>query len=184
MLDSFGVEKRKLTQITVFLPTIFPGPEEVETKCPWNHIACLGANKCIHLSQLCNGILDCLDGYDEGVHCRGESICRKMQLKYWIFHSFIESSKRTYNLSCLSTPALSVIEKAWVLLPETFNMHFKAVTIVLYWKMLSEVKTHTHTHTNLDFEVGLLNNHVFPSKECFWAKDKWEVFVTVDWYHT
>ena len=148
MLDSFGVEKLKLTQITVFLPTIFPGPEEVETKCPWNHIACLGANKCIHLSQLCNGVLDCLDGYDEGVHCRGESICRKMQLKYWIFHSFIESSKRTYNLSCLSTPALSVIEKAWVLLPETFNMHFKAVTIVLYWKMLSEVKTHTHTHTH------------------------------------
>lgn len=64
-----------------FVPfCIFPGPEEVETKCPLNHIACLGDNKCVHLSQMCNGVLDCSDGYDEGVHCRGESTCRTIQL--------------------------------------------------------------------------------------------------------
>lgn len=51
------------------------GPEEVEIKCPLNHIACLGANTCIHLSQLCNGIADCSDGDDEGRHCQGECLC-------------------------------------------------------------------------------------------------------------
>ncbi|POI27582.1 hypothetical protein CIB84_008667 [Bambusicola thoracicus] len=35
-------------------------------------MTCIGTNKCIHLSQLCNGVYDCSDGYDEGVHCRGE----------------------------------------------------------------------------------------------------------------
>lgn len=154
MLNSFSVKKKKKKLNHCVPSCIFPGPEEVEIKCPLNHIACLGANKCVHLSQLCNGVLDCSDGYDEGVHCRGESICGKIQLKYWIFHSFHESSKRAYNLSFLSTTTLPVIEKAWVLLPETLNVHFKAVTIVLYWKMLLEKKK---TPTHLDFEVGLLS---------------------------
>lgn len=51
---------------------LFLGPEEVDFKCTLNYISCIGTNKCIHLSQLCNGVYDCSDGYDEGVHCRGE----------------------------------------------------------------------------------------------------------------
>ncbi|KAH1184779.1 hypothetical protein KIL84_012720 [Mauremys mutica] len=51
------------------------GPEEIEFKCPLNHITCIGTNRCIHLSQLCNGVYDCSDGYDEGVHCRGSIVC-------------------------------------------------------------------------------------------------------------
>lgn len=51
---------------------LFLGPEEQDFKCPLNYMTCIGTNKCIHLSQLCNGVYDCSDGYDEGVHCRGE----------------------------------------------------------------------------------------------------------------
>ncbi|XP_011894048.1 PREDICTED: low-density lipoprotein receptor-related protein 1B [Cercocebus atys] len=58
-------------------------PEEVEIKCPLNHIACLGTNKCVHLSQLCNGVLDCPDGYDEGVHCQELlSNCQQLNCQY------------------------------------------------------------------------------------------------------
>ncbi|ETE71769.1 Low-density lipoprotein receptor-related protein 1B, partial [Ophiophagus hannah] len=46
------------------------GPEKIEFKCPLNHIKCTGSNRCIHMSQLCNGVYDCPDEYDEGVHCR------------------------------------------------------------------------------------------------------------------
>ncbi|KFO21543.1 Low-density lipoprotein receptor-related protein 1B [Fukomys damarensis] len=54
------------------------GPEDVEIKCSLNHIACLGTDTCIHLSQLCNGVLDCSDGYDEGAHCHEIfAICRR-----------------------------------------------------------------------------------------------------------
>ena len=96
-----------------FVPfCIFPGPEEVETKCPLNHIACLGDNKCVHLSQMCNGVLDCSDGYDEGVHCRGESTCRTIQLNIEFLIVLMRNSKRTYNLSFLSPTTLSIIEKA------------------------------------------------------------------------
>ncbi|KAK2516341.1 hypothetical protein Q9966_015103 [Columba livia] len=48
----------------------YNGPEEVDVKCAPNYVNCIGTNKCIHLSQLCNGVYDCSDGYDEGVHCR------------------------------------------------------------------------------------------------------------------
>ncbi|ERE71510.1 prolow-density lipoprotein receptor-related protein 1 [Cricetulus griseus] len=47
------------------------GPEEVEMKCALNHVACHGVSACVHLSQLCNGVLDCPNGFDEGVHCQG-----------------------------------------------------------------------------------------------------------------
>ncbi|RMC18833.1 hypothetical protein DUI87_04729 [Hirundo rustica rustica] len=50
---------------------MYSGPEESDFKCSPNFIGCIGTNKCIHLSQLCNGVYDCSDGYDEGVHCRG-----------------------------------------------------------------------------------------------------------------
>jgi hypothetical protein len=50
------------------------GPEEVEIKCPLNHIACHGSSACVHLSKLCNGVVDCPDGFDEGGHCQGESV--------------------------------------------------------------------------------------------------------------
>lgn len=50
----------------------FLGPEEADFKCTPNYVSCIGTNKCIHLSQLCNGVYDCSDGYDEGVHCRGK----------------------------------------------------------------------------------------------------------------
>lgn len=45
----------------------------MEIKCPLNHVACPGAGACVHLSQLCNGMVDCPNGSDEGVHCQGES---------------------------------------------------------------------------------------------------------------
>uniref|UniRef100_A0A7M4EJS2 Low-density lipoprotein receptor-related protein 1B n=1 Tax=Crocodylus porosus TaxID=8502 RepID=A0A7M4EJS2_CROPO len=58
-------------------------PEEIEFKCPLNHIACIGTNRCIHLSQLCNGAYDCSDGYDEGVHCRELlSKCQQTNCQY------------------------------------------------------------------------------------------------------
>nr|XP_033800021.1 low-density lipoprotein receptor-related protein 1B [Geotrypetes seraphini] len=63
-----------------FLMIIFAGPKEIEFKCPMNHIACLAPNTCIHLSRLCNGIPDCIDGYDEGMHCR-ELLPQCQQLK-------------------------------------------------------------------------------------------------------
>lgn len=133
LLNSFGVEKLELTQIMVFLPTIFPESWGGGNQVPWNH--CLPwCNKCIHLSQLCNGILDCLDGYDEStlwwVHLQ------KNATEILNFHSFIESSKRTSNLHVSFQPQIyQLLRKAWVyLLPETFNMHFKAVTIAFLKK--------------------------------------------------
>nr|XP_015214112.1 PREDICTED: low-density lipoprotein receptor-related protein 1B isoform X3 [Lepisosteus oculatus] len=46
------------------------GPGDVVVKCPLNHMLCIGTRKCIHYNKVCNGVLDCDDGYDEGVHCR------------------------------------------------------------------------------------------------------------------
>lgn len=69
-----------------------------------------------------------------------------------------ENSKRTYNLPFLSTITISVIEKARILLPEILNMHFKPVTVVLYWKMPLEKEIH------LDFDSGLWNNYIFHRK--------------------
>uniref|UniRef100_A0A8C1SIU4 Low density lipoprotein receptor-related protein 1Ba n=1 Tax=Cyprinus carpio TaxID=7962 RepID=A0A8C1SIU4_CYPCA len=39
-------------------------------RCAINHLQCLGTHRCVHFSTLCNGVRDCEDGYDEGVHCR------------------------------------------------------------------------------------------------------------------
>lgn len=48
------------------------GTRHLEFTCPVNHFDCIGARRCIHMSKLCNGINDCVDGLDEGYHCRGK----------------------------------------------------------------------------------------------------------------
>lgn len=53
-------------------PLSFSGVGEVVVRCPLNHIQCIGTRKCIHFNKLCNGAVDCEDGDDEGVHCRGK----------------------------------------------------------------------------------------------------------------
>uniref|UniRef100_A0A8C1SK69 Low density lipoprotein receptor-related protein 1Ba n=1 Tax=Cyprinus carpio TaxID=7962 RepID=A0A8C1SK69_CYPCA len=47
-----------------------PGLRQVKVRCAINHLQCLGTHRCVHFSTLCNGVRDCEDGYDEGVHCR------------------------------------------------------------------------------------------------------------------
>ncbi|XP_016379393.1 low-density lipoprotein receptor-related protein 1B-like, partial [Sinocyclocheilus rhinocerous] len=47
-----------------------PSLRQVKVRCPVNHLQCLGTHRCVHFSTLCNGVRDCEDGYDEGVHCR------------------------------------------------------------------------------------------------------------------
>ena len=59
-----------LLTVTVFS---VPGAGDVVVRCPLNHIQCIGTRKCIHFNKLCNGAIDCEDGFDEGVHCRGKS---------------------------------------------------------------------------------------------------------------
>ncbi|GAA6076446.1 low-density lipoprotein receptor-related protein 1-like, partial [Tachysurus ichikawai] len=39
------------------------------SQCPPNEYECRGTDVCIHLSKVCNGISDCVDGRDEGHHC-------------------------------------------------------------------------------------------------------------------
>uniref|UniRef100_A0A8K9V081 EGF-like domain-containing protein n=1 Tax=Oncorhynchus mykiss TaxID=8022 RepID=A0A8K9V081_ONCMY len=51
--------------------------------CPLNHIQCIGTRKCIHFNKLCNGAIDCEDGFDEGVHCRELlSACHELRCRY------------------------------------------------------------------------------------------------------
>ncbi|KAG9261064.1 low-density lipoprotein receptor-related protein 1B-like [Astyanax mexicanus] len=38
--------------------------------CPLNHMQCVGSHRCVPFSKVCDGVADCEDGYDEGVHCR------------------------------------------------------------------------------------------------------------------
>uniref|UniRef100_A0A8K9XGV9 EGF-like domain-containing protein n=1 Tax=Oncorhynchus mykiss TaxID=8022 RepID=A0A8K9XGV9_ONCMY len=53
------------------------------TQCPLNHIQCIGTRKCIHFNKLCNGAIDCEDGFDEGVHCRELlSACHELRCRY------------------------------------------------------------------------------------------------------
>ncbi|XP_076159537.1 low-density lipoprotein receptor-related protein 1B-like [Alosa pseudoharengus] len=59
------------------------GSGEVVLKCPLNHIQCIGTKKCIHFNKLCDGALDCEDGYDEGVHCRELlPACHELRCQY------------------------------------------------------------------------------------------------------
>uniref|UniRef100_A0A8C7S0A9 EGF-like domain-containing protein n=1 Tax=Oncorhynchus mykiss TaxID=8022 RepID=A0A8C7S0A9_ONCMY len=65
--------------------TIFsvPGAGDVVERCPLNHIQCIGTRKCIHFNKLCNGAIDCEDGFDEGVHCRELlSACHELRCRY------------------------------------------------------------------------------------------------------
>lgn len=48
---------------------LFKGFEEVEIKCFLNYIVCYGFSVCVYLLKLCNGVVDCLDGFDEGGYC-------------------------------------------------------------------------------------------------------------------
>ncbi|XP_032757786.1 low-density lipoprotein receptor-related protein 1B-like [Rattus rattus] len=71
------------------------GPKEVEIKCPLNHIACSGSNACVHLSQLCNGVVDCPDGFDEGGHCR-ELLPSCQQLNCQFKCAMVRNATRCY----------------------------------------------------------------------------------------
>ncbi|KAL8164058.1 UNVERIFIED_CONTAM: hypothetical protein K2H54_044702 [Gekko kuhli] len=49
------------------------GPQSKVSRCQPNEHNCLGTEHCIPMTELCNGENDCVDGSDEGVHCRGEA---------------------------------------------------------------------------------------------------------------
>ncbi|KAF5890990.1 low-density lipoprotein receptor-related protein 1B-like, partial [Clarias magur] len=55
----------------------------VEVSCPLNHMLCASAGQCVSFSQVCDGVRDCEDGADEGIHC-GELLqsCREMQCEF------------------------------------------------------------------------------------------------------
>lgn len=59
------------------------GHQSHVSQCPPNEFECRGTDVCIHLSKVCNGISDCVDGRDEGHHCLGNC-------------SFIHSHTHTY----------------------------------------------------------------------------------------
>ncbi|KAG8129647.1 hypothetical protein E2320_016513, partial [Naja naja] len=48
----------------------FPGPHSKVSRCHPNEYNCLGTELCIPMTKLCNGERDCIDGADEGPHCR------------------------------------------------------------------------------------------------------------------
>uniref|UniRef100_A0A8C8I960 EGF-like domain-containing protein n=1 Tax=Oncorhynchus tshawytscha TaxID=74940 RepID=A0A8C8I960_ONCTS len=59
------------------------GCKSLTHTCPLNHIQCIGTRKCIHFNKLCNGAIDCEDGFDEGVHCRELlSACHELRCRY------------------------------------------------------------------------------------------------------
>uniref|UniRef100_A0A8K9XSB1 EGF-like domain-containing protein n=1 Tax=Oncorhynchus mykiss TaxID=8022 RepID=A0A8K9XSB1_ONCMY len=71
--------------VSLLTVTIFsvPGAGDVVERCPLNHIQCIGTRKCIHFNKLCNGAIDCEDGFDEGVHCRELlSACHELRCRY------------------------------------------------------------------------------------------------------
>ncbi|KAF7240330.1 Low-density lipoprotein receptor-related protein 1 [Varanus komodoensis] len=47
------------------------GPQSKVSRCQPNEHNCLGTELCIPMTKLCNGERDCVDGSDEGPHCRG-----------------------------------------------------------------------------------------------------------------
>lgn len=80
---SFIIDYRRLMSITLIHEgNIFssdscdfccvPGPQSKVSRCQPNEHNCLGTEHCIPMTELCNGENDCVDGSDEGVHCRGK----------------------------------------------------------------------------------------------------------------
>lgn len=50
------------------------GPQSKAQRCQPNEHNCLGTELCVLMSRLCNGVQDCMDGSDEGPHCRGKGV--------------------------------------------------------------------------------------------------------------
>ncbi|XP_047676249.1 low-density lipoprotein receptor-related protein 1B-like isoform X1 [Tachysurus fulvidraco] len=51
--------------------------------CPLNHMRCEGTGVCVSFSRVCDGVKDCEDEDDEGVHCRElMKDCRELQCEF------------------------------------------------------------------------------------------------------